>query len=87
MNVSGKRVLLTGATGGLGHAIARELAAAGAHVILSGRRGDVLADLAKEISGDVAPADLTDRAAVRDSPRRTPMSTSSSPTPACRPPG
>ena len=66
MNVSGKRVLLTGATGGLGHAIARELAGAGAHVILSGRRGEVLADLAKEISGDVAPADLTDRAAVRD---------------------
>ena len=47
MNVSGKRVLLTGATGGLGHAIARQLAGAGAHVILSGRRGDVLADLAK----------------------------------------
>jgi uncharacterized protein len=65
MNVSGKRVLLTGATGGLGHAIARQLAAAGAHVILSGRRGDVLADLAREISGDVAPADLTDRDAVR----------------------
>jgi len=65
MNVSGKRVLLTGATGGLGHAIARQLAGAGAHVILSGRRGAVLADLAREISGDVAPADLTDRDAVR----------------------
>ena len=66
MNLSGKRVLLTGATGGLGHAIARELAVAGAHVILSGRRGDVLADLAREISGEVAPADLTDRDAVRE---------------------
>jgi short-subunit dehydrogenase len=66
MNVSGKRVLLTGATGGLGHAIARQLAAAGAHVIVSGRRGDVLADLAREVSGDVAAADLTDRAAVRE---------------------
>ena len=66
MNVSGKRVLLTGATGGLGHAIARQLAGAGAHVILSGRRGEVLGDLAREISGDVAPADLTDRSAVRE---------------------
>lgn len=64
MNVSGKRVLLTGATGGLGHAIARELAGAGAHVILSGRRADVLDALATEISGSIAPADLTDRTAV-----------------------
>ena len=65
MNVSGKRVLLTGATGGLGHAIARALAGAGAHVILSGRRAEVLADLAREISGSIAPADLSDPVAVR----------------------
>ncbi|MEA2153947.1 MAG: hypothetical protein QOE11_87 [Solirubrobacteraceae bacterium] len=66
MNVSGKKVLLTGASGGLGQAIARRLAAAGAHVVLSGRRGDVLVDLAGEIGGEVAPADLSDAAAVRD---------------------
>ena len=65
MNVSGKRVLLTGASGGLGHAIARALAGAGAHVILSGRRADVLDDLATEISGAIAPADLSDPVAVR----------------------
>jgi short-subunit dehydrogenase len=65
MNVSGKRVLLTGATGGLGHAIARALAGAGAHVILSGRRADVLDELAQEISGSIAPADLSDPVAVR----------------------
>ncbi len=65
MNVSGKKVLLTGATGGLGHAIARALAGAGAQVILSGRRADVLDDLAKEISGSIAPADLSDPVAVR----------------------
>ena len=64
MNVAGKTVLLTGATGGLGHAIARRLAASGAHVILSGRRGDVLVTLAAEIGGEVAPADLSDAAAV-----------------------
>jgi short-subunit dehydrogenase len=66
VNVSGKKVLLTGASGGLGQAIARRLAAAGAHVVLSGRRGDVLVDLAGEIGGEVAPADLSDAAAVRD---------------------
>ena len=65
MNVAGKRVLLTGASGGLGQAIARRLAGAGAHVVLSGRRGDVLEDLATEISGSVAAADLNDPAAVR----------------------
>jgi short-subunit dehydrogenase len=65
VNIDGRTALLTGATGGLGHAIARRLAAAGAHVVLSGRRGDVLADLASEIGGEVAPADLTDPQAVR----------------------
>jgi short-subunit dehydrogenase len=65
MNVGGRTVLLTGATGGLGHAIARRLAAAGARVVLSGRRGDVLALLASEIGAEVAPADLSDPDAVR----------------------
>jgi short-subunit dehydrogenase len=64
VNVARKTVLLTGASGGLGQAIARRLAAAGAQVVLSGRRGDVLAELASEIGGEVAPADLSDAAAV-----------------------
>lgn len=58
-------MLLTGATGGLGHAIARRLAAAGARVVLSGRRGDVLAELAGEIGAEIAPADLSDAGEVR----------------------
>ena len=66
MNVWGKTVLLTGATGGLGHAIARRLAVAGAHVVLSGRRGDVLADLASEIGAEIAPSDLSDPSAVQE---------------------
>ncbi len=36
MDISGSKVLLTGATGGLGHAIARALAS-GAQLILTGR--------------------------------------------------
>ena len=60
MNVAGRSVLLTGATGGLGQAIARRLAAAGARLVLSGRRGDVLAELAAEIDAQVAPADMSD---------------------------
>jgi short-subunit dehydrogenase len=65
MNVAGRTVLITGATGGLGHAIARRLAAAGAHIVLSGRRADVLSELADEIGAEVAPADLSDPDAVR----------------------
>lgn len=65
MDVGAKTVLLTGATGGLGHAIARRLAAAGARLVLSGRRADVLGALAAEIGAEVAAADLSDPAAVR----------------------
>jgi short-subunit dehydrogenase len=65
VNVAGRTILLTGATGGLGHAIARRLAGAGATLILSGRRADVLSGLASELGATVAPADLADADAVR----------------------
>lgn len=52
------RVLLTGATGGIGHAIARALSAEGAHLTLSGRRTDVLAPLAAELGAASVAADL-----------------------------
>ena len=48
-NLSGKIALVTGATGGIGGAIARSLHAQGATVVLSGTREAVLADLAKEL--------------------------------------
>lgn len=59
MQISGSRVLLTGATGGLGHAIARSLAANGAQLILSGRRVEVLEPLARELDARALAVDLS----------------------------
>jgi short-subunit dehydrogenase len=58
--VSG-RVLVTGATGGIGQAIARTLASRGAQLILTGRRADVLEPLADEVGGRAAVCDLSQR--------------------------
>ena len=55
------RVLLTGATGGIGQAIARAFAARGAHLILTGRQAEALNALADEISGQAMACDLADR--------------------------
>ena len=60
--VSGN-VLITGATGGIGHAIARALGARGAQLTLSGRRADSLEPLARELGGRAAVCDLSDREA------------------------
>ncbi len=62
----GKTALVTGATGGIGEAIARALHKAGATVALSGRQVDKLEALKAEL-GDravVTPCDLADRAQV-----------------------
>lgn len=54
-----RRVLVTGASSGIGEAIARACAAAGARVALTARRGDRLERLAAEVDGVACPADLT----------------------------
>ena len=65
MQVDGKRILLTGASGGIGIALARSFAAAGAHVVVSGRRETELKELAAEVGGTTIVADLSDRDDVR----------------------
>ncbi len=66
MQLTGRTVLLTGASGGLGHAIARRLHGAGARLVLTGRRTAVLEPLAAELGGAEALAvDLGDRGEVR----------------------
>ena len=63
--LDGKTVLVTGASGGLGAAIARMLHAQGARVALSGTRTDALDALAAELGegAHACPADLRDPAA------------------------
>ncbi|MBQ1540457.1 3-oxoacyl-[acyl-carrier-protein] reductase [Caulobacter sp. CCUG 60055] len=65
-DLSGKTALVTGATGGIGGAIARSLHAQGAHVVLSGTREAALEALAGELGGRVSSvvANLSDPAAV-----------------------
>jgi 3-oxoacyl-[acyl-carrier protein] reductase len=65
-DLSGKTALVTGATGGLGGAIARALHAQGATVVLSGTREAVLQELADQLGerAHVAAANLSDSSAV-----------------------
>lgn len=66
LDLSGKTALVTGASGGLGGAIAKALHAQGAHVVLSGTREEALAAVAAELGerASVAPANLSDAASV-----------------------
>jgi 3-oxoacyl-[acyl-carrier protein] reductase len=64
-DLTGKTALVTGATGGIGGAIARALHAQGAKVAVSGTRREVLNQLASELGGAaVLPCDLADKDSV-----------------------
>lgn len=65
-DLTGKTALITGASGGIGGAIARALYAAGAAVVVSGTRAEALSGLAEELGARAFPlaCDLTDPAAV-----------------------
>jgi 3-oxoacyl-[acyl-carrier protein] reductase len=65
-DLTGKTALVTGATGGIGAAIARAMHQQGAHVVLSGTRETVLQERAAELGArtSAVPADLSDPAAV-----------------------
>lgn len=65
-DLSGKKALVTGASGGIGQAIAQKLAEQGAEVALSGTRVEKLEEVAASISGTthITPCNLSDMDAV-----------------------
>lgn len=67
IDLAGRKALVTGATGGIGEAIARQLHALGATVGLHGTRTEKLEALAGELGErtKLFPADLSDRDAVK----------------------
>ncbi len=73
-DLSGKSVWITGAGSGIGEAIAKSLAAAGAKVALSARREEALQKVANEITSDggkveIHPLDISNSDQVADAAR------------------
>lgn len=65
LDLQGKRVVVTGATGGLGYATARELTARGARVTVVGRSPDKVERTATELGGDAAVCDVSELASLK----------------------
>jgi short-subunit dehydrogenase len=64
MKVSGARVVVTGASRGIGAALAADLAGRGARVVLVARSVEALDKVAAELGGEAFPADLSDSSAI-----------------------
>lgn len=60
MRIAGETVLLTGATGGIGQALARRLVSAGADLIVTGRGRDTLRAMEDTTGARAVAADLSD---------------------------
>ncbi len=58
MELSGRTALVTGATGGIGQALAQALHDAGARLILTGRNEEILNPFAEQLGATAVPADL-----------------------------
>jgi len=64
--LAGRKALVTGAASGIGEAVARALAAAGAHVVVADLNGEAAATVAAAIGGEAWQVDLSDTAALAD---------------------
>ena len=65
-DLAGRRILVTGATGGIGGATVRRLISEGAEVIAGGRSVDKLQQLASDTGAQTVPFDLTSEDSVRE---------------------
>ncbi|MBW8708185.1 MAG: SDR family NAD(P)-dependent oxidoreductase, partial [Alphaproteobacteria bacterium] len=70
-DLTGKTALVTGASGGIGGAIAKALHGQGAKVVLSGTRAEALEALKSELGANafIAPANLSDIASIEALPK------------------
>ena len=66
MELAGVRAVVTGSTQGLGEAIARDLAARGAHVVVNGRNETRCREIAEEIGGLAVPGSVGDETVAQD---------------------
>ncbi|MBC7724391.1 MAG: 3-hydroxybutyrate dehydrogenase [Burkholderiaceae bacterium] len=64
--LDGRKALVTGAASGIGAAVARALASAGAHVVVADLNGDAARAVATDIGGEAWQVDLSDTAAPAD---------------------